>query len=591
MKGETLVDLFLELMKDDRQRPCLYAKKKGVYTAITAQEVFDSVQKLSSGLKALGLQPNQKVALLSENRPEWLYIDMAVLALGAIDVPIYTSNTPQQIRYILDNSESCIAFSSASLLNKILEIRGEIPSLKHLICLDEPTPTQRNQGVRSLEEIYSLGNSEILPPLPISKDQVCTIIYTSGTTGNPKGVMLTHHNFVSNLKVASSVLPITQQDRALSFLPLCHVFERTGGYYAMFFNKAKIYYAESIETVSNNMLEVKPTFMFSVPRLYEKMYARMKEKIEAGSGPTKKIFSWATKIGKTVFDLQERQRPLSFLLKRKKALADRFVFRKIRERTGGALRYFISGGAPLNPRIAEFFDYAGIIILEGYGLTETSPILTCNLPTRRRIGSVGPPIPGVEIRIADDGEIVARGPNIMKGYYKNEAATQEVLDPDGWFHTGDIGYLDPDGFLHITDRKKDLLVTSGGKKIAPQNLENLFKTDLYLQEFVVVGDQRNYCSGLVVPHYEKLTQWAKDNGINEVSRPSLAQHPKINEFLMNRLRSLSKELASFEQIKKICILEQEFSIEAGELTPTLKIKRKFINEKYKAQIEALYANP
>lgn len=590
MNGETLVDLYRELMKDERQRPCLHVKKKGGYIPITAQEVADSVQNLSAGLYALGLQANQKVAILSENRPEWLYVDMAVLALGAIDVPIYTSNTPQQIRYILDNSDSSIAFASASLIQKILEVHKQLPALKQIVCFDTPTPSQREQGVRDIAELYAMGQSKGIPPISISKDQVCTIIYTSGTTGNPKGVMLTHHNFVSNVKIASSVLPITQHDRALSFLPLCHVFERTGGYYVMFFNKAQIYYAESIETVANNMLEVKPTFMCSVPRLYEKMYSRIKEKIETGSLASKKIFSWALKIGQTVFEAQLKNRPISALLRRKYALADRLVFRKLRERTGGALRYFISGGAPLNPRIAEFFAYAGIIILEGYGLTETSPILSCNIPDRRRIGSVGPPIPGIEIRIAEDGEILARGPSIMKGYYKNEAATQEVIDSEGWFHTGDIGYLDPDGFLYITDRKKDLLVTSGGKKVAPQNLENLFKTDPYLLEFVVVGDQRNYCTGLVVPNYEKLTAWAKENSLSDLSRTAMAQHPKVKEFLMARVQSLSKELASFEQIKKICILEQEFSIETGELTPTLKVKRKFVNEKYKAQIEALYAN-
>lgn len=582
MQGETLVALFQEVMQDDLNRPCLYTKQQGIYKAITAKEVQEKVHQFADGLHTLGIQKGDRVAILSENRPEWVYADLATLLLGVINVPIHTSNPSPQIQYILENSEATLVFSSLQLLPKILEIRATLPFLQHLICFDSLTNTPAFEGILEISAFST--NTKFNPslyPLP-EKEDVCTLIYTSGTTGPPKGVMLTHHNFVSNIKIASSVIPITNQDRALSFLPLSHVFERMGGYYVMFFNKVRIYYAESIESIAQNMLEVRPTFMCAVPRLYEKIYAKIQEKINAGTRFRKKIFSWACQVAK-------RPQKSGFFFRFQHQLADKLVFRKIREKTGGKLRYFISGGAPLSPTIAEFFNDAGIVILEGYGLTETSPILSSNTPEYRRIGTVGQPIPNVDIRIAPDGEILAKGPNIMKGYYKNEQATREVIDTEGWFHTGDIGEIDSDGFLRITDRKKDILITSGGKNVAPQNLENLFKTDLFIQEMVVIGDQRRYCVGLVVPDYEKLENWAIHQGLIDTSRHALAHHPKVKAFLMERVQLFSKELAPFEQIKKIGILEYDFSIETGELTPTLKIKRKFINEKYKAQIDALYA--
>jgi long-chain acyl-CoA synthetase len=607
MEGETLVDLFHHLMQDDLHRPCLQARTQGRYQTISAQEVKEKVTALCKGLSTLDLQPGQKVAILCENRPEWLYIDFATLALGLVNVPIYTSNTPEQIRYILENSQSTALFVSSKFLEKTSHFTPALlPFLRYVIAIDDGDPKTTEEPLSSSsslsKRLYSLSSfyqpQGVYEQKAISPETLCSIIYTSGSTGNPKGVLLSHRNIVSNLKAAYDLIQSLQLNpnelsekgeppRILSFLPLCHMFERLAGYYLMFFNKVCICYAESIEMVSWNLLEVRPTLMCSVPRLYEKMYATIHEKVESSSFLKKKLFHWACRIGKLSFEKTQKKQKLSLGLRLSKNLAQRLVFQKIKEKTGGRLRYFISGGAPLPPYLAEFFAAMDILILEGYGLTETSPIVTVNTPLEYRIGTVGKPLKGVEVRLAEDGEICVRGPNVMQGYYQNESATQEVIDSEGWFYTGDIGLWE-DGFLKITDRKKDILVTSGGKNIAPQNLENLFKADPYFLEFVVVGDAHHYCCALVVPDFEKLKLWATEQGISETTPQELATNERVYAFFMDRIRSRSQTLSSFEQIKKIHLLPQGFSIESGELTPTLKIKRKVINEKYRTLIEAFY---
>jgi long-chain acyl-CoA synthetase len=424
---------------------------------------------------------------------------------------------------------------------------------------------------------------EVLP------SDVATLIYTSGTTGDPKGVMLTHDNLVSNVMSSTRLFAgLGTKDTALSFLPLCHVFERMGGHYVMLRLGVTIAYAESVDKVPSNMTEVKPTLMLSVPRLYEKMYARVNEKV-AGDPPLRqKVFRWAMGVGAEAFRHRVARTAPGAWLKLRLALADKLVFAKIKERVGGRIRLFISGGAPLAREIAEFFGAAGLPILEGYGLTETSPVIAVNLPNRMKPGTVGPPLEGVEVKIAEDGEILTRGPHVMKGYYKKAEATAEVIDKDGFFHTGDIGLLDPDGFLAITDRKKDILVTSGGKNIAPQPIENRLKTDKFFAEVVMIGNKRNYPAALVVPSFEALEPWAKAQGISFKAREDLVEKPEVVSFYHTRIAALLPELAQFERIKKVTLLPKEFTLESGELTPTLKVKRRVIEQKYKDLIDRMY---
>jgi long-chain acyl-CoA synthetase len=425
----------------------------------------------------------------------------------------------------------------------------------------------------------------------VAPEDVATFIYTSGTTGDPKGVMLTHSNLVSN--VLSSSAPFADMgpaDTALSFLPLCHVFERMGGYYLMLQKGVTIAYAESVEKVPENMLEVQPSLMLSVPRLYEKIYARVKEKVAADPPLRQKIFAWAIGVGRARFRHEVERTSPGLGLRVRAALADALVFKKIKARTGGKLRLFVSGGAPLSREIAEFFGAVGLTILEGYGLTETSPVITVNLPNRMKPGTVGPPIAGVEVKIAGDGEILTRGPHVMKGYYRKPEATAETIDSEGWLHTGDVGVIDPQGFLVITDRKKDILVTSGGKNIAPQPIENRLKTHPLLTEVVMVGNRRNFPSALVIPNFETLEKWARTQGLSFGSREELVAKQEVGEHVMREIDRLSSDLAPFERIKKVTLLPRDFTIEGGELTPTLKVKRRVVEQRYKDVIDKMYEN-
>jgi long-chain acyl-CoA synthetase len=420
----------------------------------------------------------------------------------------------------------------------------------------------------------------------IGKYDWASIIYTSGTTGDPKGVILNHWNFVSNVLAALSCIGLGASDRCLSFLPLSHVFERTAGYYAMLCGGASIAYAESIEKVGDNMREVSPTIVVSVPRLYEKIYARILDAVTAGSHLKKNMFFWALDVGKMYVN-QKIEKRLKGGVKLKYKIATKLVFRKLQARTGGKLRFFVSGGAPLARDIAEFFYAAGLPILEGYGLTETSPLITVNTFDHFRFGTVGRPAPGVEVKIEDDGEIVCRGPNVMLGYYKKPDLTREVLDGP-WFHTGDIGYLDDDGFLTITDRKKDILVTAGGKNVAPQPIENLLKTSKYISQAVLIGNSRKFISALVVPNFENVRTFADAAGIPYHDDTDLAKNEKVHKKIYEEIEEKSQHLASFERIKKFVLAAKDFSVEDNELTPTLKVKRKIIEKKFEKEIDALY---
>jgi long-chain acyl-CoA synthetase len=421
----------------------------------------------------------------------------------------------------------------------------------------------------------------------VKPDDLATLIYTSGTTGNPKGVMLTHDNIRSNVEATRSILPLGPQDVSLSFLPLSHIFERMGDY-LMWAVGSSIAYAESIDTVPVNMTEVRPTVVFSVPRLYEKMYARVLQNALSGGFLKKRIFFWARDVAEKWADVKLAGREPGGMLARKYALAQKLVFSKLKARTGGRLRYFVSGGAPLAPEINKFFFAAGLVILEGYGLTETSPVIGVNTPKDFRIGTIGRPIAGVEVKIAPDGEILTRGPGVMKGYYNNPTATAEAIDSEGWFHTGDIGEL-RDGFLAITDRKKDIIVTAGGKNIAPQPVENLVKTNKFVSQAVMIGDKRRFPSMLIVPNFEQLEEWAKKKNFIWTDRTQLVRMPAVHAKMEEEVLGMLTGLAQYERPKKIGLLEKDFSLEAGEMTPTQKVKRRVVDKNYKDVIDRLYS--
>jgi long-chain acyl-CoA synthetase len=596
VEPRTLCEIFYRSVDTLRKPNHIMVKRGGQWRDVDSDEIRRTVEELSLGLEALGVQKGDRVAILSENRPEWAYADMAALCAGGIVVTIYPSLSSTQVLYVLkDSGAKAVVVSNAAQAAKIEAIRSQAPDLRHVILMDDGEvggtvglKAVCEQGRRVLEKEPGTVRRRAAER---AEGDVATIIYTSGTTGEPKGVMLTHGNLVSNVIAGAKVFPdFAPTDVSLSFLPLCHVFERMGGYYLLLYAGVTIAYAESIEKVPDNMLEVKPTIMFSVPRLYEKIYARVQDKVASDPPLRQKVYRWAMSVGRRRFQCFVDRKAPGLLLKLEDRIAEALVFGKIKARTGGRLRLFVSGGAPLAREIAEFFGSVGLLILEGYGLTETSPVICVNRPNRMRPGTVGPPVEGVEAKIADDGEILTRGPHVMKGYYNKPEATAEAIDADGWFHTGDIGVFDSDGFLVITDRKKDLLVTSGGKKVAPQPIENRIKTDPLIAEIVMVGNKRNFPAALVVPAFGALERWATEKGVAFSSHEQLVADPRVTKLYKDLVDGHCLELAQFEKIKRIAVLPKEFTLESGELTPTLKVKRRVVEDKHKDLIDRLYGS-
>ena len=571
----------------------LRAKREGRWTDISYRGLAEQVQDLSLGLRELGVRRGDRVAILSENRPEWAVTDYACLASRAADVPIYPTLPTRQAEYILrDSGASVVLVSNAAQLEKVLSVRERLPALGHVIAFD---PGVAGPGVLAFEQVLERGRADRsrhadwrASALEAAPDDLATLIYTSGTTGDPKGVMLSHGNIASNVATCVDLFSFTAEDECLSFLPLSHIFERMFGHYCMFHAGVVINYAESIDTVPANMLEIRPHLMASVPRLYEKIYARVLDNVRTSSALRKRIFAWGRRVGEAWADLAIEKRPVPVGLQVQKALADRLVFAKLRKRTGGRIRFFISGGAPLSPDIARFFYAAGLPILEGYGLTETSPVMAVNTFQHHRLGTVGRAIPGVEIRIAGDGEIVTRGPNVMCGYFNKPEATAEAIDEEGWFHTGDIGCIDADGFLSITDRKKDLIVTAGGKNIAPQPIENLAKSSKFVATAVMIGDRRPFPIMLVVPNVLQVKGWAEHKGLPDGDLEHLLGLPEVRQKVEREVRGTMRDLAQFEIPKKLLLLPRDFTVEAGELTPTLKVRRRIVEERHRTAIEALY---
>ena len=587
---ETLSQLFLNSVKTYIKPDLLAAKKEGRYVPLSTEEVARRVKHLSLGLADLGLGAGEKLVILSENRPEWTMTDLAVLCAGAVTVPIYTSLMPEQIKYIINDSDARIVVcSNRDLWLKIEAARPEMRSVHHFILIDEEGP----QGVVSLSEIMARGmtiaasNPGLFEKraLAVKPDDIASIIYTSGTTGIPKGVMLTHGNFVSNSKALDAVTEFSVKDVILSFLPLSHVLERMTTF-SWIYKGASIYHAESLETVGENLLEVRPTIMISVPRLFDKIYAKVMDNVLAQSALKRRIFFWAIGVGKKYGARKIRHQPIPGWLALRQKIAAKLVFSKIIEKTGGRAHFFVSGGAPLSADVAEFFYAIGLTILEGYGLTETSPVLCCNTFEKMKFGTVGPPVPGVEIKIAPDGEILAKGPNVMKGYYKKPQETAEAFE-NGWFKTGDIGHFDSEGFLVITDRKKDILVTAGGKNVAPQPIENLLKSNPYIGTAVVVGGGRKFISALIVPNFDKLEAYARAKGIPFTSRKDLVAREEIASFMLAEVNRTTPNLASYERVKRIVLLERDFDADT-ELTPSLKVKRHIVEKVFKPLIDLLY---
>ncbi|MDD5609439.1 MAG: long-chain fatty acid--CoA ligase [Ignavibacterium sp.] len=570
-------------------------KVDGKYVGISYDQLKEETDAFAFGLASLGIKKDDKVAIISENRPEWVYSDMAILSLGAVDVPLYPSLTAESVEFILNNSESKIIIVSTKFqLNKVMKVRDKCKTLKFIILLNEKDYDSNNKDLINFSKVQESGRAFQKQHPSLLKDNVtsikpsdiCTIIYTSGTTGEPKGVVLTHHNILSNVEAALQSFPISNKDVFLSFLPLCHIFERMAGYYTAFSAKCTVCYAESIETVAQNLIEVKPTIMTTVPRLFERIHSKIIKNVESQSEKKQKIFFWAMEAGKKYREA-EKDKKIPLTLKLQFKLADKLVYKTLQEKTGGNLRFFISGGAALPRALGEFFEAIGIKILEGYGLTESSPVIAANRYDDYKFGSVGKPFPGVEVKIASDGEILARGPNIMQGYYKNKKDTEATVK-DGWLYTGDIGVFDADGFLIITDRKKHLFKTSTGKYIAPTPIESLFLASKYIDQFVLIGDRRMFLTALIVPDFEAVKEYADAHKIPYEKVEDLVRDEEIYKMLDKEMDQFQKKLANYERVRKFILLDKPFTIESGEITPSLKIKRKYVEERYQDLIEQMY---
>jgi long-chain acyl-CoA synthetase len=591
----TLIQIFLDSVQTYRKPAQFMRRAGGGWESIPAERALQDVQNLALGLASLGIEHGDRVGLLSENRYEWALCDLATLSLGAVTVPIYPTLTPDQCAYMLrDAGAKVVIVSNERQYGKLQGVRGQLPKLASLIAMDTTPPD--GSGDLPFAEVMRRG-AELRRASPeawarhvdhVRPEDLATIIYTSGTTGEPKGAMLLHSNISSNVDAALKVMKLTPDDLGLSFLPLCHIFERMGGFYAMLQGGVTIAYAQSPETVAADAVEVQPTVICGVPRFYEKVYARVMEAAQTFAPLRRALFDWGLRQGRAIAATRFERRAPSAWLAVKAQIADRLVFSKIRARVGGRLRFCISGGAPLAPNVIEFFFAIGIPVYEGYGLTETSPVICLTPAERPKPGMVGPPLPGIELRIGDQGEILTRGPHVMKGYFNNPEATAQAIR-DGWFHTGDIGEIDTDGYLRITDRLKELLVLAGGKKVAPQPIENRMKQNEWITDAVLIGDRRPFVSCLIVPNFARLEAEASARGWPAADRHALVEHPGVQAVMQETIDRINADLARFQQIKRFTLLERELSQEAGELTPSLKVKRRVIDERYAAVIEELYA--
>ena len=587
----TLVDVFERVARRHKRKDTLNYKSEGRWVSVSSDEMMLRAKEIAAGLYSIGVRRGDRVAILSDSRVEWTLTDAGCIFAGVVDVPIYPTLTPPQVKYILNDSGAGVLFvANREKYEELHDIIAESP-VKQVVVFESTAA----DDVLSLVPLEAKG-AALLKEQPglidcvsreISGGDLATIIYTSGTTGEPKGVMLSHSNLVSNLIDSSGHLSFGEKDIALSVLPLSHVFERQAMY--MYLNQGMaVYFAESLLTIGPNLREVRPTVLVGVPRIFEKIYDRIQERAAASGRASTAILNWSVGVARRYAEYLIAHKPVPGGLKIKHALAEKLVFTKWRDAFGGRIRLLLSGGAALPEELAYIYIGAGIPIMQGYGLTETSPVITAGVLEENRPGTVGKAIPNVEIRIAEDGEIETRGPNVMQGYHNKPEETRAVFTSDGWFKTGDIGTIDADGFLRITDRKKELFKTSGGKYISPQPIEQAIKGSRFVSQVVLIGAGRKFPAALVVPIWEQLDSYCKLKGIQVQSRNELCHHPRILDLLQRQIDALTPNLARYEKIKAIALLENEFSIEGGELTPTLKIKRRVIDEKYRDVIDRLY---
>jgi long-chain acyl-CoA synthetase len=591
MDRETLCRIFFGAIDRFGSQEALRYKRDGRWRSLSYRDVEIRTSRVAALLHGWGLAPGDRVAILSESRPEWVFADYAALGLGLIVVPVYPTLPADQVAYILRDSGARVVFASTvEQCRKVQGVLSGLPGLERLVQMDPVPPSPAVEALEFLpdgaDDPNPMWTRELRKRgLGIAAESIATIIYTSGTTGTPKGAVLTHRNLATMVAASRQHGSLVARPGmvALSLLPLSHVLERAGDYF-YWDSGVTIAYAESVASVPANLLEVRPHIMIAVPRLFDKVYG----KVMGTTGFKGELVRWAARVGGEAVDCRAARRAPRASLRLQYWLADLLVFRKIRHQLGGRIETMICGGAPLSPTVGRFFLGAGLQLFEGYGLTETSPVLAANRPDAWRLGTVGLPYPGVELRIAENGEILARGPTVMQGYWNHEEATRAAIDTDGWFHTGDVGEFEPDGFLRVTDRIKDLIVTAGGKKVAPQPIEGRTQLSPFVAQAIMIGDRRPYPTMLVVPDFERLTQWATERGITAEDRHGLCDAAVVRAFLEQETLGRLQDLAQFERPKKIAILTQELTVETGLLTPTFKVRRKLAEQRFQDTIDALY---
>ena len=596
MNYKNIADMFVETTQRCSSKKLLVYKKNNNWIALNGKDVQITVEDISFALRSLGLTEKSNIAILSNNSPKWAMCDYGIVCSAMATVTIYPTLISSQIQFILKNSNSKLVFvENQEQLNKIKNYFDLCDDLKYIVVMDDSCENETNHIInfvtlldkgKAFSQNYELSFDDMVNS--VDEGDVLTIIYTSGTTGIPKGVVLTHKNLLSNIKATLEVAEFNLNETFLSFLPLSHVLERMGGHYTAFSIGATIYYAENMETIADNMLESKPTIVVCVPRVFEKIHTKFIAGIKSAPKIRQKLFYWALNVGKKYSSLKFSKQSPKFLLKFKYGIANKLIYSKVKARFGGNIKFFVSGGAPLSKELAEFFAAVDITILEGYGLTETSPVLTCNSPTDLKFGCVGKPVKNVEIKIADDGEILAKGPNVMTGYYKNEEATNEAFDEEGWFKTGDIGHIDEDGFLKITDRKKNLIVTSAGKNIAPAPIEVKLSSSLYIEQIHIIGDERNFLTALIVPNFDSVINHLKNIDNNMTDPNAIVDHLDVIELFNKEIEESMNDFARFEKVKKFTLISKPFSIEKGEMTPKMSIVRKVVEKNYSELINKMY---
>ncbi len=594
MNNRHLAVMIREVAARFPERIALQIRKDGKLISTSYAELIQRVNALAFALAGLGVKQGANVGIFSANRPEWAIADFSILTLRAVTVPIYGTNTGKQAEYIINDASVSVIFAGdQEQYDKVKSYMNDLSPLKKIIAMDDSIQLSGEDSFYMsslISQGIGAGSGEVVESLTGAEaDELCSIIYTSGTTGDPKGVMLSHNNFYHQIESINANFNLSENDRSLAFIPLSHVYERAWSY-VVFSNGAQNNYCDDLKKVLEAMKDVKPTAMVSVPRLYEKIYAAVTDRLERGGLAKRTIFKLALWIGRRYNSRRFKNRWISPFLRFRYSIADSLILSKIRDVVGGDKNFFSAGGAPLSRDIEEFFFSAGLLICQGYGLSETSPVLACNTPSAFRFGTVGKPLDGVSLRVdSETGEIQAKGPNVMSGYYKRPDDTKEAFTEDGWFRTGDVGLIDSDGFVKITDRIKDIIITSGGKNIAPLRIETIVGVDHYIEQICTIGDKRKFVSALVVPNFAALEEYAAEQKIEFSTREELVKNDRIRDFFKNRIAMNSGDLSQYETIKRFTLLPREFTQESGELTPSLKIKRQEIMKRFAGIIEMMYA--